>query len=222
MKTFLFIPLFVASLAPAFAVGLGDSYDQVVAEKGQPAGKLEVGEVMILTYPGQSVRLERGKVAVVKTVGAAAKAAPAPKPVAPPAAVAKKAPETPAPAAEAAWTTDYAAAVAQAKAQKRSVFLFFTGSDWCGWCHKLDQEILSTAEFAKYADENLILVKLDFPQHTPLPAELIAQNRQLARRYNIDGYPTVVVLDSEGRAVKRLGYQAGGPGPFIGSLAQLH
>jgi len=116
------------------------------------------------------------------------------------------------------WQTDYAAALAQAKAEKRHVFLFFTGSDWCGWCKRLNKEILSTPEFAEYSKEKLILVELDFPKKRKLPATVKAQNAKLADKFKIEGYPTVIVLDSSGTKVGDLGYQEGGPGPFIARL----
>ena len=70
----------------------------------------------------------------------------------------------------------------EAKKSDRHVFLFFTGSDWCGWCKRLVREILATPEFTRYADDNLVLVKLDFPHKKPQPASVKAQNEQLAQR----------------------------------------
>jgi thiol-disulfide isomerase/thioredoxin len=212
----------LAALPAALAVGMGDTYEQVVAEKGTPAGKLELGDVMLLNYPGQTIRLEHGKVAVVKNLSSAQKKSSLPAEIAvvPPAVVSKKGPEATS-SAEVTWTTDYAAALAQAKAQNRHVFLFFTGSDWCIWCKRLDKEILSTTDFCRYAGENLILVKLDFPKATHLPPELAAENDRLAHQYKVGGFPTVIVLDSSGRAVRRMGYKEGGPAPFISTLAQL-
>lgn len=126
------------------------------------------------------------------------------------------------PAAEASsWTTDHAAALSEAKAENRKVFLFFTGSDWCGWCKRLNREILSTPEFSQFASENLVLVELDFPRGKTQSAELKAQNTKLAQKYQIRGYPTVVVLDGAGRKVGELGYQEGGPGPFIAALKKM-
>jgi len=126
------------------------------------------------------------------------------------------------PAAEASgWTTDYKAALEQAKADDRRVFLFFTGSDWCSWCKRLNREILSTPEFAKFAGEKLVLVELDFPNAKSQPKAVKGQNAQLAKRYKIEGYPTVIVLDSAGEKVGELGYQEGGPGPFIEAISKM-
>lgn len=119
------------------------------------------------------------------------------------------------------WQTDYAAALNQAKAENRRVFLFFTGSDWCSWCMRLNKEILSTPEFARYSKEKLILVEVDFPKKRPQSASLKAQNAKLFKRYKIEGYPTVIVLDSTGKKIDELGYQEGGPAPFISRLGKL-
>jgi len=119
------------------------------------------------------------------------------------------------------WTTDYDGAVAAARVQDRAVFLFFTGSDWCGWCMKLDSEVLSTPEFAGFAKQNLILVKIDFPHRRQLPAAEQSRNQELARRYGVEGYPTVVVLDRNGRTAGQLGYIPGGPRAFVGEMTKL-
>jgi protein disulfide-isomerase len=116
------------------------------------------------------------------------------------------------------WITDYPRALTRARVERRNVFLFFTGSDWCGWCKRLEEEILTKSEFKNYAKEKLILVKLDFPRQIEQSEALQNQNRTLAAQYGIKGYPTVIVLDPAGRAVKQLGYQEGGPGPFVSAL----
>ena len=122
------------------------------------------------------------------------------------------------PAIPNAWTENYASALKQAKNEHKRILLFFTGSDWCSWCKKLDQEILSTPEFKAFATENLILVKLDFPRHTPQSAQLQTQNRKLADKHNIDLYPTLIVLDSSGKRIGKLGYMEGGPAGFLEKL----
>lgn len=119
------------------------------------------------------------------------------------------------------WSTDYKAALAQAKAGNRNVMLFFTGSDWCSWCKKLNKEILSTPEFSKYAAEKLVLVELDFPRSKAQPAAVKAQNAKLQDQFKIEGYPTVIVLNGDGKKVGELGYQEGGPQPFIDALSKM-
>ena len=69
--------------------------------------------------------------------------------------------------------------------------LFFTGSDWCGWCIKLQKEVFKTPEFVKWATENVILVELDFPRRKQLAPELLQQNKNLEQMFAVRGYPTV-------------------------------
>jgi thioredoxin-related protein len=113
------------------------------------------------------------------------------------------------------WTTDFDKARTEAREQGRAIFVFFTGSDWCGWCKKLDAEVLSTGEFKSFATENLVLVKVDFPRYNPLPPAQKISNDQLAARFNVQGYPSVYVLSKEGNLVGQLGYMPGGPEAFL-------
>lgn len=194
---------------PLLAVETGDSYQKVVEEKGVPTSKIEAGDTLILNYPESIIKLRDGKVIGIKSRDGGdpvlVNGVPPPKPT----------------VAAGQWTTDYAAALKQAKAEKKKVFLFFTGSDWCGWCKRLDGEVLSKADFKNYAQTNLVLVKLDFPRGIPQSAQLKANNQKLSEQYQIEGYPTIVVLDSSGKAVGRLGYMPGGPGPFIKELKKF-
>jgi thiol-disulfide isomerase/thioredoxin len=224
------IPLrlvFFLSLALSLraAIGVDTTYEQVIAEKGPPSGKMQAGENMVLRYADVTIRLRAGRVISIEAAkGASHAAGPSNAPeIAPPK------PESPAPvkaepartAEKGAWTTNYRAALAEAKEQKRHVFLFFTGSDWCGWCMRLNKEILSTPDFARYASEKLVLVEVDFPKGKPQSAEVKSQNAALAQRYRVQGFPTVIVLDGNGRQVGELGYQEGGPGPFVKKLKAL-
>jgi len=211
------IALLAAS--PVMAVQAGDTYDSVIAEKGTPLGSITVGQSQILKYKDIEVKLTGSKVASVRAVVAPP---PPPSPTPSPTRAPSKAPAGEASAKNTlAWTESYEEALNLAKAQNRQVFMYFTGSDWCGWCKRLNAEVLSTPEFAKYAHDRLVLLKVDFPRQFKQPAELVAQNLALARRYRVDGYPTVVVLSSEGRRLADLGYEPGGPGAFIGTLDGL-
>jgi thioredoxin-related protein len=123
--------------------------------------------------------------------------------------------------AESSWVTDYKKAQEDAKAGKKLMLLEFTGSDWCGWCMKLDREVFSTPEFQNYASRNLILVKLDFPRRRPQTEALKKQNEQLAQKYGIQGFPTIIVLNGQGEKVGEFGYMEGGPSPFLAKLETL-
>lgn len=210
MKILRVLVLSAAASLPLKAVELGDSYEKVVAEKGAPATKLQAGDVQILNYADQRIKLKGNKVVEVNAKLPEAGVAPAEPP----------APKKPA-IADGTWTTDYPTALRQARQQKKKVMLFFTGSDWCGWCIRLDREVLSTSEFLRYAGDNLILVKLDFPQGIYQTPSLKAQNQGLAEHHQVSGFPTVVVVGGAGNTLGRLGYQQGGPGPFINALKKF-
>jgi protein disulfide-isomerase len=119
------------------------------------------------------------------------------------------------------WLTDLPKAKAKAEAEKKMVMLDFTGSDWCGWCIKLHREVLSQPEFAKYAKDNLVLVEVDFPQQKQQSEELKKANQALQEKFNVDGYPTIIVLNSAGEKIGELEYMPGGPTPFIAELEKL-
>jgi protein disulfide-isomerase len=124
--------------------------------------------------------------------------------------------------AESAWLNDYKKAQEEAKANKKLLLLNFTGSDWCGWCIKIDKEIWSQPQFKDYARDNLVLVELDFPRRKDQPAEVKKQNLQLAQQYEVLGFPTIVVLDSNGQKLWQFdGYFPGGPEAFIAELQKL-
>ena len=119
------------------------------------------------------------------------------------------------------WLTSYEQAQKEAQANHKLLLMDFTGSDWCGWCIMLDKEIFSKPEFKEYASKNLVLLELDFPRGKKMPAEITAQNERLMMKYGIQGFPTVVVFNSEGKPLGALGYQAGGPQAFIAELEKL-
>ena len=119
------------------------------------------------------------------------------------------------------WLTNEQEAYEAARVTRRPVLIFFTGSDWCVWCDAMEDEIFNTTEFARFADRNLVLLKLDFPKSYELPEAQMKQNRSLRKQYGVSGYPTVVVTDGQGKALGRMTYRAGGPHPFLGELSKL-
>jgi protein disulfide-isomerase len=122
-------------------------------------------------------------------------------------------------ASEPLWRNDLPGALQQARSENKLVLLDFTGSDWCPWCIKFDQEVLSTENFAAYASQKLELVKVDFPRHTPQGDDLRQANLSLKKQFLVDGYPTYVLLDANGRELGRqVGYQEGGSQAFIAEL----
>jgi protein disulfide-isomerase len=119
------------------------------------------------------------------------------------------------------WLTDFEAAKKEAAARNVPILADFSGSDWCGWCIKLDNEVFSKDEFKAYAKENLVLFLADFPSRKPQSDEVKAQNEKLSSRYGIRGFPTVLLLDAEGNELERTGYQAGGAAAYVEHLKQL-
>ena len=122
-------------------------------------------------------------------------------------------------ASDGEWLTDVPKALDRAKTEKKAVLLDFTGSDWCGWCKRIDKEVFSTTEFKEYATKNLVLVEVDFPRQKKLSPELKKANDALQNRYKVEGFPTFVVLNGQGREIGRqVGYLEGGPKAFIAKL----
>ena len=114
------------------------------------------------------------------------------------------------------WGDDYKAAIAAASKDNRNVLLDFTGSDWCGWCIKLKKETFDQPAFKEYADKNLVLVEIDFPQVKTQNPEVKAQNNSLQQQYQVQGFPTLVLISPEGKVIKQQsGYIPGGPKGFI-------
>jgi protein disulfide-isomerase len=129
----------------------------------------------------------------------------------------------PAPAASQplVWQTDFAIAKTLAAQEDRPILALFDGSDWCPWCIRLRDEVLSTSDFAAYAGAKLVLFEADFPVHKDLPAAEVKQNNILVERYGIEGFPTVLILDKEGKELARTGYKPGGGTTYVEHLKTL-
>ena len=125
-------------------------------------------------------------------------------------------------AAEDAWITDVPKAMEQAKSQKKLVLLDFTGSDWCPPCKALHKNVLTSEEFSKFAKDNLVLVDLDFPKAKPQSDELKAANKELSKKYGIKGFPTIIVLDADGKELfRKVGYGGTPAAEYVADLAKL-
>jgi len=125
-------------------------------------------------------------------------------------------------AAESTWLTDLPKAETQAKADNKIILLDFTGSDWCGWCIKFKKEVFDTPEFQEYAAKNVVLVELDYPNKKVQTADLKKANAELKKQYKITGFPTLIVLDKDGKEIGRqVGYSEGGPKAFIEKLEKF-
>lgn len=119
------------------------------------------------------------------------------------------------------WLTDFSAAKREAAEKQRPILVDFSGSDWCGWCIKLENEVFSQPAFANYATNNLVLFLADFPRGKPQPDEIVAQNRQLSEAYGVQGFPTVLLVDENGKELARTGYVRGGAEAYVKHLQSL-
>jgi protein disulfide-isomerase len=116
------------------------------------------------------------------------------------------------------WQDNLEKALQQAKKENKAVLVNFTGSDWCIWCKRLTEEVFSKKEFETYAKKNLILVKLDFPRNIEQSTETKMYNNNLAQKFGIQGFPTILLFNSSGKLVLTTGYQPGGPATYVNHL----
>jgi len=120
------------------------------------------------------------------------------------------------------WGTDFAHAKALAKEEGKFILLDFTGSDWCPPCIQLDKDVFQKTAFRDYAKKNLVLVTLDFPRRGKQDKALGEQNRSLARKFEVQGYPTVIILNPQGKEVGRhMGYRPGGVQAYLEFLESV-
>jgi protein disulfide-isomerase len=131
-------------------------------------------------------------------------------------------------AQELKWETNLEQASQIAIKTKKPLLLFFTGSDWCGWCIRLQNEVLKKPEFAAWAKENVVLVELDFPRRTPQLPEIQKQNMELQQIFEVRGYPTIWLANptkKDGKTnLEKLGstgYVAGGPAKWLETANQI-
>jgi protein disulfide-isomerase len=121
-----------------------------------------------------------------------------------------------------AWPNDFKAALAQAHAEHKPVLLHFTGSDWCPACQELDRAVLNTPAFRNYAAKNLVFVEVDMPHEKPQPGALVKQNNDLCSEFEIQGFPTVIILNSTGKNLGELvGYSGENPSAYIAKLEKF-
>jgi protein disulfide-isomerase len=126
------------------------------------------------------------------------------------------------------WYTNIDEAIAISTKQQKPLFLFFTGSDWCGWCIKLQKEVFKTPEFTAWAKENAVLVELDYPRRTPQDEKIKQQNNDLQQAFGVRGYPTVWFVKPSTKDGKTnfeqlgsTGYVAGGPTAWIDQVSPI-
>jgi len=119
------------------------------------------------------------------------------------------------------WSTDFEAAKRVSAEKKLPILANFSGSDWCGWCIKLDREVFSQKEFKEFARDNLVLFTADFPREKKQEEKTRRQNAELMKKYEVQGFPTVLLLDAEGKVLARTGYERGGASAYVQHLKKL-
>lgn len=120
------------------------------------------------------------------------------------------------------WSHDFEAAKKQAASEKKDLLLDFTGSDWCGWCIKLNDEVFKKEPFKAGVKDSFVLVELDYPNDkSKLSEETQKQNKELGEKYAIQGYPTILLCDAEGKPFAATGYQPDGPEKYVEHLNTL-
>lgn len=120
------------------------------------------------------------------------------------------------------WMTDIDAALALAKKTNKPVLVDFSGSDWCKWCIQLDEEVFEKSEFKIWAKKNIIMCLIDSPRDKSiLSEEQYKKNRETTKRYEVKGYPTVLLLGKDGKVFGKTGYKRGGPKSYIAHLEEL-
>ena len=116
------------------------------------------------------------------------------------------------------WETDWEVARTRAEKENKPILVNFSGSDWCGWCKRLDREVFRTDEFKAFAEKGFVLLNLDFPKYKDQDPELRKQNQKLLNKYGVTGFPSVLVVNHTGKLVFTTGYMQGGAGPYIDHL----
>jgi protein disulfide-isomerase len=124
-------------------------------------------------------------------------------------------------AAEGEWMTDFAKAQEKANKEKKLLLLNFTGSDWCPPCKLLHKNVFSSKEFVDFAKTNLVLVEVDFPQRKLQTPEQKTANEELAKKHDVDRFPTIIVLDSAGKQLSKSGYRGESGAAYVAKLRKL-
>ena len=119
------------------------------------------------------------------------------------------------------WMSDLSVVQAKAKEEGKPILMDFTGSDWCGWCIKLKKEVFSKPTFIDYANEHLILMTVDFPNKKKQEESLKDQNNTLLDTYGVNSFPTIILVDAEGKVLGETGYRRGGPETYVDHLKSL-
>lgn len=122
----------------------------------------------------------------------------------------------------ATWHEDFEKVVSEAKEEDKYMFLYFTGSDWCPPCKVLKDEVFSQPAFKAYAEEDLVLMEMDFDAYgRPRSEDFGRQHYELKQSLGIAGYPMIVLLTSEGDYIETTGFMRGGAEKFVEHIKEI-
>jgi thioredoxin-related protein len=121
------------------------------------------------------------------------------------------------------WIADFDEAVDIARKENKDLLVDFTGSDWCGWCKKLDKEVFGEQAFLDAARKDYVLVALDFPSSEEVKAKVPnpERNEELQKKYSVQGFPTILLMNVDGEVYAQTGYRPGGPAPYVEHLTEI-
>ncbi|MBI4835140.1 MAG: thioredoxin family protein [Planctomycetes bacterium] len=119
------------------------------------------------------------------------------------------------------WLTSFDKGKEIAKKEKKDIIVDFTGSDWCGWCIQLHEEVFSTDKWKKEGSKKYVMVSLDFPRNKQMPEDEKKANDKLMKLFGVEGFPTIFLVDSDGKPYAKTGYQKGGPENYLKHLGEL-
>jgi thiol-disulfide isomerase/thioredoxin len=205
-------------------LAVGATRDEVEAAYGKPKGTTQIGTREILSYAEGRVYLDQGH--LVKSdfadgVAPNGDAMPTSAGNAPAETTTHRATTTVTSSARDGWYTDFDAARAAAKEQHKNVLALFTGSDWCPPCMEFERTVAHNPRFLQAAQEKFVLVFLDYPHSKPQPEAVRQKNDALARRYNIEGFPTLLAIGADGTKIKLVSLGLPASGELVQSMITL-
>ena len=107
---------------------------------------------------------------------------------------------------KAKWLTKMSKAREEAKETGLPILVLFTGTTWCPYCIKLEAAVFAKKEFSAYANQNLVLLKLDFG---PGGSTNNKEQKKLQDEFAVRGFPTYFLTDAEGTKLAQGGYNDG-------------
>lgn len=119
------------------------------------------------------------------------------------------------------WHENYQNALVETRETGKSLFILFTGSDWCSWCQKFEQEVLSQASFQQSVDKSFVFLKIDFRIDLKDHTEKFNEYQALKTKYGARGFPSVVIVNKDEEIMGVTGYLPGGASNYSKHIASL-